>query len=743
MTFLAPLFLIGALAGIIPVVLHMINRQRAKELPFSTLRFLRASVEKTRRRKRVHDLLLMLVRIAVLVLIALGLAKPTITNLGSLWGGEASSAVAIILDNSASMGQIDQDRIRFETAKNAAMQVMDQLKDGDQVALFLTGGATSAEQGQLDRTHAKVRQMLDASAVSHERADLGVALDQARRLLADSEAANRQIYVISDQQEVSWESQKVETEQEDESDENQQRLDIPIILVDCHRTPQPNVAVQGVTLEASVPVAGLPIKATAELFNAAPIAQQRHIELYLDGTKRAASPALDLPPGGRLKHDFPFTLDRGGLHRGEVRLVGKDGSAADDRRFFTIQIDQGLPVAIVKPRKHEIAYLEDSFYVEQALVPGRSDGSAIRATVLTADELPSEPLSQYRVIFCVNLPAPGAEAAERLWRYVVGGGNLVWIGGDNVDPEAYNAMNQSAAGNLLPAALLDVRASEDDGERDSWNVTFLDKTHPALGHLVEPASLYQSVLVYQHLRVDTAGSPDARVLARLDDGEALLVERTVERGRVLLLGTSAHVGWTNLPLRPIFMPLLVRLTFVLAGGEQHGREVLAGSPLVLEFADQSQPVGVEVQPPSGETIRLNTEGEEGSSGQTFRYADTHQVGIYRLRPLAAGRSTPVAFFGERRPGRGRPEEARPGRTRKTIRPRAVGLRRRPGRSHKHLHPTPRGRGALGTFPERGADRLGVRDVPVQSLKTRPETTSRIPRTSSLLGGDSVAEGTAR
>ena len=141
MTFLAPLFLIGALAGVIPVVLHMINRRRAKELPFSTLRFLRISVEKTRRRKRIHDLLLMLVRVAVLVLIALGLAKPTITNLSALWGGGTNTAVAIILDNSASMGEIDPDRPRFDTARSAAVQVMDQLRDGDQVALFLTGGA--------------------------------------------------------------------------------------------------------------------------------------------------------------------------------------------------------------------------------------------------------------------------------------------------------------------------------------------------------------------------------------------------------------------------------------------------------------------------------------------------------------------------------------------------------------------------------------------------------------------------
>ena len=87
MTFAVPLFLLAALAAGIPVVLHMISRQRAKELPFSTLRFLRISVEKTRRRRRIHDILLMLLRVAVLLLIALGLARPTITNLHSLLGG--------------------------------------------------------------------------------------------------------------------------------------------------------------------------------------------------------------------------------------------------------------------------------------------------------------------------------------------------------------------------------------------------------------------------------------------------------------------------------------------------------------------------------------------------------------------------------------------------------------------------------------------------------------------------------
>ncbi len=118
-------------------------------------------------------------------------------------------------------------------------------------------------------------------------------------------------------------------------------------------------------------------------------------------------------------------------------------------------------------------------------------------------------------------------------------------------------------------------------------MAFLDKKHHALAQLAEPASLYQSVLVYKHARMNVGAGSGAWVLARLDDGEPLLVQKNVERGSVLMLGTSAHVGWTNLPLRPIFLPLLARLTFEQAGMEQTFHTVLAGAPLVLQFAQEN------------------------------------------------------------------------------------------------------------------------------------------------------------
>ncbi len=654
MTFAAPLFLLAALAAAIPVVLHMVQRRKAKDLPFPTLRFLRRSAEKTRRRKRIHDALLMALRAAVLLLLAIGLARPTVTSLGALWGNAQTGAV-IVLDNSASMGLIDADRVRFETAVAAATQILDQLADGDQVAVLPCCGPPLADAGRLQRTQDAVRQILRQCRVSYERANLSLRLQQARELLAKSDAPNKQIYILTDMQRTSWEKAEAGRPKGEGTPPSAFPLSpsqIPIILIDCNRAPKPNVAVEAVDLEAAIPLAGLPVKAAVTLRNTATVAQARMVELLVDGVKEASSPELTLPPLGRAKHEFAFTLKQGGLHRGLVRLVGEDGSKYDDRRFFAVEAGEGVPVAVVKPERHEIPYLDDGYYLERALAAGPESGGAIRPTTLLPADLTAEPLEKYRVLFCLNLPALNPGAAERLRTYLAGGGNIVWICGDNVNVEAYNRMDEQAGGRLLPAPLVDVRRSRPQDRRDSWHVSYLDREHPALMRLAEPASLYESVLVYKHVRM--AAGPQVRVLARLDDGEPLLVQRNAGQGKVLMLGASAHVDWSNLPLRPIFLPLVTQLTFDLAGIERANRNLIAGQPLVLvaqppsagsaSGASSSQPgaavpqppVEVEVTRPGGETLRLPASSE-------FRYADTHEIGIYVLRPLGAAAAGQTAY----------------------------------------------------------------------------------------------------
>jgi hypothetical protein len=630
MTFVAPLFLAGVLAGLLPVLLHLIHRRKAPDTPFSTLRFLRLSVQRTRRRKILDDAALLALRVAVLALLAVGLANPVITSLQALWGPGRTTAVAIILDNSMSMATVDGGKPRLETARKAAEQILDLLREGDAVAFLPTGGPPSAEHGKLYLAHETVRQALARCRVSHERADFAARLQQARALLAQSDAPNREIYVLTDNQALSWEGLK-------EPEAEGQGPRIPVVVVHVNREPAPNLALRGVRLETPAPAVGVPITAAAEVVNPSTVPQTATLELHLDGRKQAVSPTLNLTPGGAARHTFRFTLDSPGVHRGEVRLAEEDGCPLDNRRFFVVTVGQQISVAVVVPRRHPVAYADDSFYLERVLAPAEAEGWAIRPRVLTAENLVAEPLHHHAVVFLVNLPAPDAAVAGKLRDYVEAGGHLFWVCGDNVDPDAYNRMNEKADYSLLPATLGLLR--EAAAGKESWKVAALDRDHPALRGLTEPPSLYQSVVVHRHFPLTVKEGVGARVLAQLEGEQPLLVEQRVGRGSVLLLGTGAHVDWTNLPLRPIFLPLMARLTFRLAGAETESTQALAGAPLVVPLPAGAESAEVEITTPAGEILRVQAK----NSGRGFRYADTHEVGTYLFRLLNAKEARPLAF----------------------------------------------------------------------------------------------------
>lgn len=639
---LAPWFLLATLAAAIPVVLHLINRQKARDLPFSTLRFLRISVQKTRRRRRIHDALLMLVRMAVLVLIAIGLSELRLTSFKSLLGRGESAAV-IILDNSASMGVVDEGRARFEAALGAVQQILREIPEGNAVGLLLTSGPPFPEAGKLHRFHAPILEILNQCAPTAEGADLGLRLRQARQLLAGSDAPNKDIFIVTDQQAASWKTALAEKTPAEELDDNERKAsEIPLTIVDCHRTPQSNQAVREVKVEAPVPVVGLQGKALVKVYNAFSAEQSRLVELYVDDAKVGTSPALAIPADGEITYAFALPFQRGGILRGEVRLVGEDGAPFDDRCFFTLEVNQNIPIALVGPQRHDIPYLDDTFYLEHALAPRRGTW-ALQGSVLGLNDLLAQPAWNYRVLYLVNLPPLEPVAAERVRAYIEAGGHVVWICGENVQPDAYNRMHQEARNGLLPAPLRDVRAATAESGRDSWHIAYLDKEHPALRQFLEPASLYQSVLIYKHVRIDAGPQSGASVLARLDDGEPLLVHKSFGRGSVTLLGTSAHVGWTNFPLRPIFLPLLARFTFHLVGTESVPRGIVAGLPLVVDFEPANRPLSVEVVPPSGAPRRLPNKGDDGQAAPTFRYEETHQPGIYTVRLLEGTTPGQLAF----------------------------------------------------------------------------------------------------
>ena len=130
-------------------------------------------------------------------------------------------------------------------------------------------------------------------------------------------------------------------------------------------------------------------------------------------------------------------------------------------------------------------------------------------------------------------------------------------------------------------------------------------------------------------------------------------------------GLRSRSRWSNLPLRNLFLPLVNRLTFDLAKVGQARRDVLAGRPLELPLNKAQKLSGVEIIPPSGEKLRLKIENQndkdkkgdkEDNASPTFRYENTHDIGIYLLRPLDGQILPPTAFAVNFDPDEAQPEK---------------------------------------------------------------------------------------
>src|SRR5437764_7363482 len=127
MGFLAPLMLIGAAAGSIPLILHFFYRARYRPVPWGAMKFLRLAVEQTSRRLRFQQIVLLLLRILLMILLAVALARPvTCSSVTAGKRGEAVDAVFVI-DLSYSMNAREGQKTRLELAKEAALKVIDDL----------------------------------------------------------------------------------------------------------------------------------------------------------------------------------------------------------------------------------------------------------------------------------------------------------------------------------------------------------------------------------------------------------------------------------------------------------------------------------------------------------------------------------------------------------------------------------------------------------------------------------------
>ncbi len=576
MTFASPILLIGLIAAGIPLLLHLISRVRAQQELFPTLRFLKLSMDKTARRRRIENWLLLLLRSGLFGLLAVAVAQP-ITKIAGAWWGGAQQVSMILLDNSYSMDTAVNRRgaTRFDLAKNDA----ESLLSGDakpSMAAILTTVDKSASDYELLTTRLDVlRKQLAAVKTQTTPAVLQQRFVDAIELLNPKHNPQCAVYIFSDLQQLSFNAL-----------EQLKDFDIGgahVFVVDYSRDDVNNVGVAGLKIKNS-PIVGKRMEFVATIVNSS--SSPRHVEVRfrVDGDDDAQRAIVELDPAGQTDASknisFYKAFEQKGIVSGAVELGEVDDLMIDNTRKFRIEIGAPVRALVVSSMvvSDHLRSGDPGAMLKIALDWRRKNQQQIpwpiRVDSAVPDAITPALLKKYDAVFLCEVPVFADSAAAALSQYVRDGGVAMFFLGGDVQSDNYNSMFHSADG-LLPVAI--GFAVGQVGAAAGAQKATINIESPYFAGLFDNVSDYGGVLVQRYFVLPKISDDVARVDVRLADGGALLMERKLGRGVVVWCATGCSGGWSNFPRTNLFLPMVMRVA-LSSRGETDGIKNLAANP---------------------------------------------------------------------------------------------------------------------------------------------------------------------
>ena len=603
MGFVAPLVLMGLAALAIPVLIHLIQRERKRVVEFPSLMFLRKIPYQSVRRRRIRDWMLLMLRLAALALIVTAFARPFFKR-DSLAAAAQQGAreVVILVDTSYSMGYGD----RWQRARSAAADAIAALGAGDRASLvFFSSGAevvvrSAGDRGRLDAG-------LATAAVGAGATRYAPALKLAGSLLGESALPRREIILISDFQRRGWE----QTPGRDDVKLPERTTLTPVSVASGETS---NLAVTPVSLQRSRFENHDRVTVTAGVVNHSTAVARATLALEVDG-QSIQSQSADVAAGGSSSVTFaPFTVASRNM-RGTVRLPD-DGLDRDNVFHFVVSPSEPVRAFVVNRAGAE----REALYLARALAIGESP--RVEVTMRTPATFSDADARQAAVVI-LNDVQVADDLADRLARFVAGGGGLFIAAGRQA---------------TWPARLADTVPALPGDPIDRTTTTpsrlgGLEYSHPVFELFRAPRSGDFSAARFYAYR--GALQSTGQVLARFDDGTPALMERKTGAGRVLLWSSGLDLEWNDLAVKPVFLPFVHTVTKYLADFSEAPASLTVGQVIPAP----RRPAGRGAASTRGATIavapsgtRVPVETEDGALELT-------EQGFYDVRTQGAGADT--------------------------------------------------------------------------------------------------------
>jgi len=623
--FLNPAFLWGAFAASLPVIIHLINRRKARVVRFPAVQFVLRSERRVARRYRLKQWLLLALRTLLLFLLTTALAEPVL-QLGEESPAEIDQprALALILDNSLSLAYQTEGTTRWELAREAAGIVLRELRPQDQgVVLPLISTAEPPQALSSDRE--LLLQHVTNVSLEYSAGGFVAPFQQAYSLLKASSASKKEILVITDMTRTPWVGFELGALKVIDS-----QVRVTVVSVGTAGASG-NTAVREIRVEHPPVVAGVRTKLTASVAHFGGDDRSRvPVQLSADG-RVLEQRLIDLPHGTTVDVSFDAIFEQAGYRAASVKLAS-DALPIDDTFYFTISVRKPLRALVIDGDPRTTLVASETFYLMHALNPERAARPGpVQPRVVPLEEAEGLQLGDFDVILLTNIRALSPSFRARLHEFATRGGGVWWFLGHLVDPAAYNRDLFDTPTRLLPARL-GLRLDREGAHPVTLRLH--ERSHPVLEPFIGQGQDALAGVRVRRLFSLESGSlpPTTQVLLSLPDGHPLLLAGSVGRGRVLLLTSTADADWNELPVTTGYLPLVQTGIAYLAEREEQahlGTDVRIPDPIRIRLPAERKEGSVTVTDPQGKESRLRL--EEQNAWREAQYAEALQPGFYRLR----------------------------------------------------------------------------------------------------------------
>jgi len=663
-----------SLAGLaaIPILLHLLTLHRLKTVELSTFRFLFDSYIQQRRQIKFLEAILAILRTLFVLFMVLAVARPVAKKWSALFGGASQGEVIMIVDCSASMNARAAGKSSIDRARTTALAVAERMSADNRLTLVRLTSRAEIVFSRFSADTEGIRDKIAGLLASPSRANLYAALGELFGLAAYRQPGQT-IYLFTDCQSSAWREVK------DQGLAGILPPESKLVVVNVgSAAPLANRAVVGDAPQESRVVVGLPVMLRPKVVNHSKTeSAEATIGVTLD-EKEAGRVTVGLKPGESVAREVVFIPREPGTLRGRFEIAA-DSFPDDDAFLFTLNVVPAVKVVVVNGVVSKDPLESESIFVRTAMQtqPEPTGGSdAKRTSGGTADLAPSpdfvrsldvreiaEPelnaavLLDASVVVLANTGALNAQHFAWLRDFVANGGGLIIFPGDKVNPDVYSKQflgSPAAQANQArqppsrrPASKTGSVASPQDPLVDAIlapplgdleridqfeKLANIDFPHPIFSVFDDPKAKYLTTARFFRRFKLQLGEDRANTwpLAYFTSGDPAIVESRLGQGAVLLAAFPANSKWSNLPLKPEFVPLVLRMvSYVMRRAEIEAPSVVpAGSSAEIVLANSWAPATAKVTDPARRSAGLNFNRAEGRLAAAF--PNTSDKGYYAV-----------------------------------------------------------------------------------------------------------------